>query len=281
VTAISRENQGDAFDGMVVALGALGIVTKITLRIIPTYSVRQFVYENLPFTAVEQHFEEIFSSAYSVSLFTNWQNGVVGQLWQKQLYADGDETPPPKTFFGATIAPVDRHPVAGMPAENCTAQGGVAGPWHERLPHFRMGFTPSSGDELQSEFFVPRRHAVAALRGMVELRDQIAPHLLVSEIRTIAADDFWMSPCYRQPCVGIHFTWKPDWLAVRSVLSLIQERLAPMETRPHWGKLFTLPAKQIASLYPKLADFQELAKRFDPQGKFRNEFLEKYIFSPE
>src|SRR5665213_3581586 len=155
---------------------------------------------------------------------------------------------------------------------------GMPGPWHERLPHFRMDYTPSSGDELQSEYFVPRRHAVAALRAITGLRDQITPHLFISEVRTIAADEFWISPCYKQASVGIHFTWKPDWPAVQEVLPLIEASLIPFEVRPHWGKLFLISPARIAAAYEKLADFRKLVKTFDPQGKFRNEFLDRNIF---
>jgi xylitol oxidase len=261
---------------MVVALGALGIVTKITLKILPTFIVRQAVYDNLPFANVEKYFEEIFSSAYSVSLFTDWQEGRVRQVWRKCLSTGGDEAAMPSTFFGATLATTDRHPIS-LSAESCTTQRGIPGPWHERLPHFRLEFTPSSGEELQSEYFVPREHAVAALRAMIELRDEITPHLLISEVRTIAADALWMSPCYKQASVGIHFTWKQDWPAVQKVLPLIEERLAPLGCKPHWGKLFTMSAERIAPSYEKLADFRAMCLKFDPHGKFRNEFVDKFI----
>jgi alditol oxidase len=280
VVMLSRENRGDAFAGMVVALGALGIVTKLTLKIIPTFTIRQWVYENLPFTAIETHFDEIFSSAHSVSMFTDWQHGRICQVWRKCLANSVDKAEPSETFFGATLAPTDRHPITAISPENCTPQGGVPGPWHERLPHFKLGFTPSSGEELQSEYFVPRPNAVAALKAVFDLRDQITPNLHISEIRTIAADGLWMSPCYRQPSVGIHFTWKPDWPAVQEVLPQIEEKLIPLGARPHWGKLFTMSPARIASSYEKLSDFRALAEQFDPKGKFRNDFVSKFVFTP-
>jgi xylitol oxidase len=156
---------------------------------------------------------------------------------------------------------------------------GEPGPWYDRLPHFRMGFTPSAGKELQSEYFVPRRNAVDAILAIERLRDQVTPHLLISEIRTIAADDLWMSPCYQRPSVTIHFTWKPDWPAVRSLLPIIEKELGPFQPRPHWGKLFTLPPAQLHSRYEKLADFTKLAAKYDPKGKFRNDFLNTNLFS--
>jgi xylitol oxidase len=155
---------------------------------------------------------------------------------------------------------------------------GIPGPWYERLPHFRIGFTPSSGEELQSEYMVPRQHAVAALSAINRIREQIAPRLLISEIRTIAADDLWMSPCYHQACVCIHFTWQKDWPAVSKILPLIEEQLEPFQARPHWGKLFTMPPTRVQSLYEKLPDFRRLLQEYDPQGRFRNTFLNTYIF---
>ncbi len=155
---------------------------------------------------------------------------------------------------------------------------GVHGPWFERLPHFRMDFTPSSGEELQSEYIIPRQHTFAALRAIEGVREHIAPLLQISEVRTIAADNLWMSPSYHRDSAAIHFTWKQDWQAVRNVLPMIEERLEPFEARPHWGKLFTMSQVQLQSLYEKMPEFQVLLQRYDPQGKFRNEFLDKYIF---
>ena len=166
-----------------------------------------------------------------------------------------------------------------LSAENCTEQMGVPGPWYERLPHFRMGFTPSAGKELQSEYFVPRQHAVEAILAVERLHDQVSPHLMITEIRAIAADDLWMSPCYRQPCVTIHFTWKQDTPEVMKLLPVIEKELAPFEARPHWGKLFTTSPKQLKSIYKKMSEFVALARKYDPHGKFRNEFLNTNIFS--
>jgi alditol oxidase len=142
-----------------------------------------------------------------------------------------------------------------------------------------MGFTPSAGKELQSEYFVPRQHAIEAILAVERLRDQVNPHLMISEIRTIAADTLWLSPCYKQPCVAIHFTWKQDWPAVRKLLSTIEKELAPFRARPHWGKLFTTTPGELKSIYEKLPEFVELSNGYDPRGKFRNEFLNTNIFS--
>jgi alditol oxidase len=280
VVAVSREKNGEGFDGMVVGLGALGVVTKLTLNVVPSYQLRQDVYENLPLRRLEEHFEEIESAAYSVSLFTDWTGDRINQVWLKRRLSDpiGELGP---TFFGATPAPADRHPIARISAENCTAQMGAAGPWHERLPHFRMDFTPSSGEELQSEYLVPRRHAVAAILAVASLRRRIAPLLLICEIRAIAADQLWMSQCYQQACVAIHFTWKQDWEAVRELLPAIEEKLAPFEARPHWGKLFTISPACVQGLYAKMAGFRELLTSWDPGGKFRNAFIDRYVFGEE
>lgn len=277
VVTLSRERDGE-FAGVVVGLGALGIVTKVTLRIEPTFAVRQTVYENLPLAQAESHFDAITGSAYSVSLFTDWQNARFSQVWLKRRASDADAAfAPEPTFFEATLATRDLHPIAGISAENCTAQRGVPGPWHERLPHFRLEYTPSSGEELQSEYLVPRPHAASALRAIHDLREHVAPHLLISEVRTVAADDLWLSPCYEQACVGLHFTWKQDWAAVKQVLPRIEERLTPLGARPHWGKLFTLAPAQLPTLFPKLFDFQQRRRDYDPAGKFRNAFLDTYI----
>lgn len=261
-----------------MGLGALGVITKVTLDVQPRYTMRQYVYENLPLSQMEDHFEEIVSSAYSVSLFTDWQKQRINEVWLKSRVEEGKASEAPETFFGAKLATKNLHPIAELSAENCTEQMGVPGPWYERLPHFRMGFTPSAGKELQTEYFVPRPHAVDAILAVERLRDQIGPHLMISEIRTIAADDLWMSPCYRRDNVAIHFTWKPEWPEVRAVLPVIEKELGAYQVRPHWGKLFTMNPAQVRSSYEKLPEFLELCRRFDPKGKFRNEFLERYVF---
>ncbi len=278
VVKLSRQHDGETFSGAVVGLGALGVITKVTLDIQPTFMVRQFVYEDLPLSQLKDHFDDIEASAYSVSLFTDWQKQRLNEVWLKSRVDEGRAFDGPPEFFGAKRATRNLHPIAELSAENCTEQMGVPGPWYERLPHFRMGFTPSAGKELQSEYFVPRQHAIEAILAVERLRDQVGPHLLISEIRTIAADNFWMSPCYKQPCVTIHFTWKQDWPAVSKLLPVIEKELSPFKARPHWGKLFSISPAQLSSIYEKLPEFTRLSKQYDPEGKFRNEFLNTNIF---
>jgi len=279
VVNLSRERDGETFRGAVVGLGALGVITKVTLDIQPTFLMWQYVYENLPLIQLKDHFDAIESSAYSVSLFTDWQKRRIDEVWIKSRVKEGQAFHATPEFFGATLATRNLHPIAELSAENCTEQMGVPGPWYERLPHFRMGFTPSAGKELQSEYFVPRQHAVEAILAVERLRDQVSPHLLISEIRAIAADELWLSPCYEQRCVTIHFTWKQDWPAVSKLLPVIEKELAPFQARPHWGKLFTTSPAELRGIYEKMPEFIELSKKYDPQGKFRNEYLNKNIFS--
>lgn len=274
----SRDQDDVSFAGAVVGLGALGAVTKLTLNVVPAFHVSQILYESLPLAQLEDHFDEIFSSAYSVSLFTDWTSPAINQLWLKRIHTNHSENQAEPEYFGAKLAGTNLHPVPGISPDNCSEQMGVPGPWCDRLPHFRMEFTPSAGEELQSEYFVARKDAYEALRAIDSMREQIAPHLFISEIRTIAADDLWMSPSYKQDSVGIHFTWRPDFESVRKVLPVIEEKLAPFHARPHWGKLFTMQPERLQSLYEKLPDFRQLILSCDPKRKFQNGFLEKYIY---
>jgi xylitol oxidase len=280
--SISRDKDGELFDGSVVNLGGLGVLIALTLAIEPGFEVSQSVYEDLPLRELERHFDEIMSAGYSVSLFTDWRNKNINAVWVKSRI---DEEAPARGvgvfgngFFGANPATENVHPIKGIGAEHCTPQMGVPGPWHERLPHFRMGFTPSSGQELQSEYFIPQENAYQAILAVEQLHEKISPYLLISEIRCIAADESWMSPCYRQACTAIHFTWKPDWPVVSQILPLIEQQLAPFHARPHWGKLFTMPPARIRAQYPRFADFRQLLRQYDPHGKFRNAFLDEMIF---
>ena len=278
IAVLKKTGDAERFRAAVVGLGALGIITKITLEVQPTYNVSQVVYENLPLGHLETHLDEIFSSGYSVSLFTDWQDHRATQVWIKRR-VEGITTPKlDPEFFGAKLATRNLHPLAGHSAENCTEQMGIPGPWYERLPHFRMNFTPSSGAELQSEYFVPREKGFAAILAVEKLRDHLTPHLFISELRTIDGDDLWMSQCYKRPSMAIHFTWKPDWPAVKQLLPMIEEQLAPFDARPHWAKLFTMAPPRLQSRYKKLAEFKEMLAEYDPHEKFRNQFLNTNLY---
>jgi alditol oxidase len=271
---LRRFARGDTdFPGVVVGLGALGVVTRLTLDVEPAYDVRQTVFEDLPWATLAEHFDEIVSCGYSVSLFTLLRNDAVDMVWVKTR----TDVPAPEEMYGARPATVDRNPVPGIDPTPATAQLGRPGLWSDRLPHFRMGFTPSAGEEIQSEYLLPRRHAPAAIDAVRGLAGSIAPLLLVCEIRTIAADDLWMSTAYGQDAVALHFTWRREPDAVRAVLADLEPALAPFGARPHWGKLFLATAEQIAALYGRYADFVALVERLDPRGAFRNAWLERHV----
>ncbi|ANJ26207.1 FAD-binding protein [Agromyces aureus] len=268
------------FDGAVVALGALGIVTSLELDLEPTYEVAQTVFERLPIEAVLADLDAVTGLATSTSLFTTWRDpDVIDQLWLKQRTdaAASAALPGVLAAMGARPASAKRHPLPGVSAEHCTDQLGVPGPWFARLPHFKLGFTPSNGDELQSEFLVPREHAADAIAAVRGLAGSIAPLLQVNEIRTVAADTLWLSSSFERPAVGLHFTWLPDQPAVESLLPTLQAALAPFEARPHWGKLFdvTEASERMPQLYARWNDFRSLRARYDPNGVFRNELLER------
>ncbi|CAM5347658.1 FAD-binding protein OS=Streptomyces alboniger OX=132473 GN=CP975_27005 PE=4 SV=1 [Streptomyces alboniger] len=255
----------DGFGGAVVSLGALGAVTSLTLDVEPAFEVSQHVHTDLPLAGLD--FGAVSAAAYSVSLFTDWRGPRFTQVWLKQRGGAAVDFP------WAAPAAEQRHPVPGMPANRCTPQLGAAGPWHERLPHFRAEFTPSNGDELQSEYLLPREHASAALHALDAIRGSVAPVLQVCEVRTVAADTQWLSPSYGRDTVAFHFTWVPDTPAVLPVVARVEEALAPFAPRPHWGKVFGMGAAELRALYPKLPDFAELAARLDPAGTFRNAFV--------
>ena len=263
--------------GAVVGLGALGIVTALTLDVEPTYDVVQQVHTGLPWQVVLDDLDAVTGSADSVSLFTDWRGPLVAQVWRKHRIAGGTLPPGPWELgeaAGASAARRQVHPLPGGDPGSTTAQLGVPGPWYERLPHFRMGFVPSAGQELQSEYLVARSHAVAALSAVRRLAGLLAPVLLVSEIRTVAADDLWLSMAYRRDSLALHFTWALRPGAVAALLPVLEEALAPFSPRPHWGKLFT-----SAVGYPCGADFRSLVSRLDPEGTFGNAFLDRHVFS--
>ena len=264
--------RGDVeFAGSLVALGALGIVTTLTLDLRPAFVLRQWVYEGLRgFDDVE----EVLAAAYSVSLFTYWAGEGFEQVWIKQLDTDPE---PALRWLGSTRADGPRHMVRGVDPQHCTPQLGVAGPWNERLPHFRLEFTPSSGEELQSEYLLPRGSLVDALRALDRIRDTIAPVLQVCEIRSIAADDLWLSLAHERDSAAVHFTWVADTAAVLPVVAAVEAVLQPFGARPHWGKVFGIEPDAVRALWPRLPDMERLLRRHDPTGKFRNAMVDRYI----
>lgn len=279
VVSLSKQKNGNDFYGAVVGLGALGVVTKVTLDLLPTFEMKQVVYRNLPMQELRNNFDDIQSRGYSVSLFTNWQNKNINEVWIKSRVEKGNITADDLELYGAKRATENMHPVEDQSAENVTEQMGKPGPWYERMAHFKMGFTPSTGKELQSEYFVPIEYAYDAMMAIEKLKDKIAPHLFISEIRTINADNFWMSPCYKKTCVTFHTTWKQEIETVMNLLPLMEEQLAPFNPIPHWAKLSTLSPSVIQSRFEKLNEFKQLVAKHDPNGKFRNEFLDTALFT--
>jgi xylitol oxidase len=270
---ISLNEEDPRLRGGVVGLGALGIVTQITLRIEPTYNVRQDVFVNTPWADLSQ-LDVILDSAYSVSLFTRWR-GLVDQVWLKTRVDESNTEPKPPG--GATPAGAQVMSPASDDLDNTTVQGGVPGPWNERLPHFRFDETPSNGDEIQSEYFVVREDGLAAIRALEPLAEEIASNLLISEFRTVAADQLWLSPAYQRDSLTLHFTWKNRPQEVRGLLPRMEEVLRPFSARPHWGKWFAMEKEQIVPLYERLPDFIQLAHELDPERQFTNDYLSSVI----
>lgn len=273
ITAM-RRGEPD-FDGAVVNLGALGILSELTLDLVPAFDVRQNVYLDLPVLTLVDNFHELMGRAYSVSVFTRWQGTHADMVWVKSL--DGAGTPAAE-ILGARAATGPSHPIPGMDGSVCTGQMGLVGPWHERLFHFAIGNTASAGAELQSELFVARADAPAAIAALHAAQDQFSPALFISEIRSVAADQLWLSSAYQQDTIGFHFTWKPEWETTIAAVKAVEAALAPFAPRAHWAKVFTLPAADVRSRYPRLADFRALANRVDPNGKFRNDFVTALLF---
>jgi xylitol oxidase len=279
LVSVSRDSVGEEFPGSVLALGRLGIVTDLTLRLVPAFQVSQTVIEDVADDRVAPELFEILSAAYSVSIFTTWTPGSRSQIWLKRRVADELPVAGAIGTWGGRLATVELNPVPGMPPENATAQLGVPGPSNERLPHFRLAFTPSSGHELQSEYLLPLPFAGDAWVALSRIRDQIAPLLQVGEIRAVAGDDMWLSPSSGRDSVAFHFTWVPDTAAVLSVAGAIERELAPFQARPHWGKVFTTTPETLAELYPRIGDFRRLAEKYDPTGKFGNDEVDRWLRS--
>ena len=264
--------EGDAdFAGYVVHLGAIGVVTRVTLAVEPSYEVRQDVYAGLPWAELLGDLEGVTGSAYSVSVFTKWTDHAVGAVIRKTRLEAGAEPDLPASWRGATM--IDALGV--IETDAWTEVGGVPGRWLHRVPHFRLEGTPSVGEEIQTEYFVARSDGPDALRAVRGLGDRIDPHLIITELRTAAADDLWLSGAYDRETLAIHFTWLPHPDAVAALLPAIESALAPFDARPHWGKWHRFDARRIAAVHPRLGDSRALFERVDPDGVFSNAHLER------
>lgn len=269
--------RGDAdFNGAVVALGGLGVVSRLTVDVEPTFDVRQHLYTDLRFDAVYEHFDEITSAGYSVSLFPSFQHPWSETVWVKQRLATDTPPEPPPNLFGAPLLRGEPNPPGG---DRTMTELNRPGPWHERLPHFTLLEPTAEGDELQSEYFVARDVAIDAIRAVVALGPEMADIIEISEIRTIAADQLWLSPTYGQDSVALHFNWLKDPAGVEALLPTLEAALAPFAPRTHWGKLFTLTPDQIEASYPRMADFRRLRHDLDPSRKFTNRYLQTYVLN--
>lgn len=273
---VVRARRGDdGFEGLVVHLGALGAVTRVELEVEPAYLVRQRVHLGLTWEVATSRFDEVMAAGRSVSLFTVWDEGEVEQVWVKERVGDPEVVR--EDLFGAAAARQAVHPIRGLDPAECSEQLGVPGPWWARLPHFRSDVVASAGREIQSELHLPREHAAAAIEALRALGPRIAPLVLVSEIRTVAADGLWMSPMYDRPTVSFHFTWRLDHERVHPLIREVERVLEPFSPRPHWGKVFFHEAATVASRYRRLPDFIALTDRLDPRGVFRNDWFDAHL----
>ena len=249
-----------------VNLGALGVVVRMTLDVAPAFDVRQDVYDEVQVGPYGDDLLDALGAAYSVSLFSDFSSDRFTMAWLKRTAPPAGFEAPATQWRGGRLADGARHPVPGQPPLGTTRQSTV-GPWHERLPHFRLDVPPSSrGAELQSEFLVPRAQAPAAWRALLEHRALIAPLLQICEVRSIAGEEQWLSPAHGRDSVGFHFTWLPDVVGVDLALTELEPALAAFDARPHWGKVFVTGPREAARRYPRIADFAAVVRRRDPRG---------------
>jgi xylitol oxidase len=272
---ILRIDREDArFPGAVVHLGALGVVTHVALALEPRYDVRQDVYVGVPWDEVLGDPVGIFGAAYSVSVFGHWGVPRTEQVWLKSRLDDDGDLEPADTWHEGTRATGQMSPVADD-SDNTTVQG-ERGSWHARLPHFRFDRQPSAqGDEIQTEYFVALEDAASALSAVREIADRIDPLLIVTELRTVAADDLWLSTAYGRNSLGIHFTWRNLPAEVTALLPVVEAALAPFAPRTHWGKWFADAA--ASDRYPRFEDAIGLMRELDPEGTFRNAYTERVL----
>lgn len=270
-TVVEVDKSHPDFLALVVGLGGFGVVSRITLAIEPSFAIAQTVFLDLGWAEAQNQFDQIMGCAYSVSMFTDWSESGVQQVWVKSR--TGAAPMLDSTALDSTVPALEAsHPILGAPAHFATQQLAIPGPWNERLPHFRFEFTPSSGEEIQTEYLLPRSLAAEAIDALRGIAHVFRPILLVSEIRCVAGDELLLSTAFGRDSVAFHFTWVRDQRAVESAVRVIENALRPFDSRPHWGKVF-----ESAPQYPRHAEFADAVTRWDAEGVFRNQFLTRVL----
>jgi len=258
------------FDACRLGLGSYGLWVSVTLHVVPTYQIRQDVYRQIPWESFYEDPKLGTSAGYSVSLFTKWGGAKIDQLWAKSMIGD---LQPPATLYGQSAEGNSLVELAPGVGANLTQQGGVPGPWLDRLPHFRLDATPSAGNEIQTEYFLNRDAAIEAMREINKISSLINPTLVISEIRTIAQDSAWLSPMKQEDKIALHFTWKNERQSVSKAVDLVERALAPFAPIPHWGKVHHFDERRLALRHEKLSEARATFDSLDPAGKFSSEYL--------
>ncbi len=271
-----RRGHDETFAGSVVSLGALGVVSRMTVDVEPTYELSQYLFADLPLDQLDEHLDEVMAAGYSVSLFPSFQRPHIETVWVKQRVSGASSPEPPTELFGAGRL-ADRLKPAR--ADRTMTEINSPGPWHERLPHFSFLDPMLEGTELQSEYFVARQHAVPAIKAMAALGPSLASVIEIAELRTVAADELWLSPAYGHDVLAIHFNWFKDPAGVAAAIPKVEAALAPFDPRPHWGKLFDIPPSEIEAAYPRIGDFRDLMEEVDPGGKFVNDYIRANVLN--
>jgi len=254
-----------------LGLGAFGVFTRVVFAVRPTFQVQQDYYRSAPWENVLANLDDIFASAYSVNIHGDFSTDTVRGVWRKHVCDSGEIMVSPERLFGLTLE-------RGQLPNAATTRLHKPGPWSVRLAHFRPDAAPSTGgDELQSEYFVSRAHAVDALDALRSIGDRIDPHLWGAEIRTVASDDLWISPATGRDTLSIGLTWRKHPEAVHDLLPVVESTLEPFDARPHWGKLFAMEAPRLHALYPRLAEFNALRATYDPAATFASPFLDSLV----
>ena len=263
---VHQVRRGDPdFDALAVGVGAFGVIVALTLEVQPTYRARQDVYQGLSWDAALETLDDITGAGYSVSIFTRWDADLLGDVWVKSRLEADDDPISDGLLDGARR--VEANPLEGV--ADLTELGGVPGPWMLRLPHFRLDGQPSFGDEIQSEYFVTRSDAPAALRAVRELAPLVQPHLFVSELRTAASDDLWLSPAYQRDVLAIHFTWHNDPAGVRSVSAARRGGAGSVPGAPALGQAAPVRCRSGRARAPSPRRRARRVRAAGPRGSFR------------
>jgi FAD-linked oxidoreductase len=305
LVSCSASARPDLFAATRVGLGALGVVTAVTLRCVPSFTlaaderpmpVEQVIEEFGALAAANDHFE-FYWFPYGRQALVKRNNRVpsggpaavpAGRAAGRAAVPAGRAAAPmpgwrrfwefevmENAAFG-TLCRLGRAAPRLVPALNRLSSAALSARSYTDAS-YRVFVTPRRVHFVESEYAVPRESLPGVLAELRRAVPRLAdPVMFPVEVRVAAADDIWLSTAYGRDSayIAVH---QYAGLPYRAYFDLFESVVAPVAGRPHWGKLHSLDAGRLGPLYPRFEDFRRVRAEVDPEARFGNAYLARVL----